>query len=198
MARIKWALGGKPTTPQKIAAEIRDAYSETIAQTVSAIVGQTEDLLKRLDDRSTRRGRGFYAVRYNNPFDGAEVVVDEVVPDEKYLIYVEDEGRGSPGYKFNVLNSGIPARATASPMVFPVYSGNLTKAGTNSTTLNRAGVRVEDEPRFVSVNKVRAAKARNFYNDIIKKAQSRSRRRSRGRFRFVVDPNDVSLKVVDR
>lgn len=176
--KTTWTLGGRKVNPRTLKAEFLEGFREEFLTDVAAVHQDLEDLIRRLNRRSSQRGVGFYAVRYNKPFEDAEVEVEEV-NEGTFRIRVKNEGKGSPGYKFNLLDAGIPERTSTKPMLFPAYDGNLTKPGDNSFLLNRSNVKVEKPVRWIATKHVKGAQPRKFYESILKRGAAAHRGKRR-------------------
>lgn len=168
--------------PRTLKAEWKEMFEDEFLQDVSAVQTDLEDLIARLNRRSTKRGVGLFGASVagiNKPFDGAEVEVVEV-SKTVFRITVKSERRGDAGYKFNVLDAGIPERSvgpTDPPMSFPIYQGNLTKTGDDSFVLNRSNVKVVKPVRWFRTRHVDGAPARKFYESILKRGAYKNRKR---------------------
>lgn len=184
-------LAGKQLRSQDInkvlTEEAQRRQEEQLDLEVQEIVQELDDLLVELHEKTSNRGRGFYAVRYNDPFEDAPIIVKKrrnSAGDLSYTIRVNNN-------KFNILDQGAPARhATGDkPMLFPRYTKNLTRA--NSLKLASSPVEILDQRTvqnrndlnqqifgqgWVQVSEVKAIKPRNFILNIAKKVRSRFQR----------------------
>jgi hypothetical protein len=145
--RTRWVLDGVEINPRRIKAQIVEAYNKELFTAVGNIATQLERQIDKINANSSERGVGFLAVRYNQPLDGAEVKIEEIKENSVYEVFVPSEGKGSPGYKFNILDQGSPGSG-GKPVTFPIYEGNLTKP--NSLDLGNVTV---SKPTRWHVNK---------------------------------------------
>lgn len=200
MASIKWRLNGQDVNPRKIKVEVLNAAENNVIAAASAVAKDLQELLDRLEANSSNRGVGFLAVRYNNPFDGARVEVDNPKPGV-YRVGVPSEGKGSGGYRFNLLDQGTPAKSSVDEvMTFPVTKGSSTKPGSLEVTP------VEVDPtRWVAIapgESVRGAAARNFLITINKERKDDNReivaplQAKITPWKFRINPKEIKSRVV--
>lgn len=119
----------------------KDAMESQMDEQVERIVVELNNLLYDLNLKTSNRGRGFYAVRYNAPFEDAEIHVRKrrnSNGDLSYTIRVNND-------RFNILDQGAPARKAkpGKPFKFPRYKGTLTSE--NSTDLSSVPVKIMDQ-----------------------------------------------------
>jgi hypothetical protein len=119
-------IGGKSIDSNELGRiltqEAKDAQEAQMDTQVEQIVVELNNLLVELNAKTSNRGRGFYAVRYNAPFEDSEIHVRkrrDSNGDLSYTIRVNND-------KFNILDQGSPARTSKKMMRFPRYRGNLT------------------------------------------------------------------------
>lgn len=178
-SNINWTLQGKPVKPTTLKAELIESYEYELFQTVGALVQELDDLINRLDRRTTRRGEGFLAVRYNKPFDGLFTEVKETRKGG-FKVFVPIHQKGDGGYIFNLLDQGRPPilkPKDGNPMTFPTYDGTLTKGSGNTSVLNRRNVvspsKADNAPDWVSTYSVKEVTPRKFFEAILKKRQAK-------------------------
>lgn len=203
-SQINWTLQGKPVKPTTVKVELIESYEHELLRTTGAIVEEIDKLVENLDKRSTNRGRGFYAVRYNHPLQG---LFAEVKKTKKgYKVFVPVDGRGSPGYKFNLLDQGRPPITSVKLMKFPSYAGTLSKSGgDNSNVVNRSSVTVpnvtDTHGDWVATHHVDGITPRKFFEAILKKRQFKNPKATRFAKinlkppKFQWEPGTVDIKV---
>ncbi len=174
-SKIQWELQGKPVTPTKIKVELIESYKHELLRTAGAIVEDTEKLIETLDRRSTNRGQGFYAVRYNHPLSGAHTEVVEKKGGKVLEISVPSQQKGDAGYIFNLLDQGRPSitKTDGKPMKFPSYDGTKTKSEGNTNVVNRSRVTSpsvkSNTPKWITTSHVDAIVPRKFFEAILAK-----------------------------
>lgn len=210
---INWKIDGVDVDPKLIKVQAKAAFDYEAMQAATKIAGAIDEQIAQLNANSSNRGVGFLAARYNKPFEDAYAVVEDLTSGSgsEFKIYVPSEGKGTPGYKFNVLDQGSPG--SDKEQTFPIYDGQLTNVG--SVDLNVGNVQVKKPTKwyhgpsrgFPARNMLKAIK--DNAKEIIKKP---SKRRSnspvdnldrlmenaeakRGPFRFKYDPTNVKVRM---
>lgn len=110
---------------QIITEELERQQEELIESAKDFYVERLEQLLADLRSASANRGLGFYAARYNNPFEDTEVTVQKTRAG--YRIRVDDK-------KFQALDSGRPERTVTKEVRFPVYTQPTATRGVGRNT----------------------------------------------------------------
>lgn len=127
--RFRWKLDGVDIDPRRIKAQVIDANLLEFYSAASNIATELEKQIAQINANSSNRGVGFYGTRYNHPLEGAEVKIEEITPGKTIEVFVPSEGKGTPGYKFNILDQGSPGSGSQD-QTFPIYGGNVTAAQT--------------------------------------------------------------------
>lgn len=191
-APIKWTYGGRPLNPREIKAEILESYEEVGDKAVEELTKEVESLVNRLKKRS----------KETNPFSKANSFADSEVE-----VYEKEPGVWRirvTGLVFNWLDQGRKSfRAKNKPfLVFPMYTGTLTKRGTNSSVLNASGIRYY-ENTFVRKKRVKAIRKRGFLEDIVKKRRKNLNYLRSGRtyktgkgYKWRFDPRETYVTIV--
>lgn len=109
-------IGKRPIDARQIGFEVKEELErqqEEIMEAAKDIyVAKLEDLLDNLRANSAMRGMGFYAARYNNPFEDAKVIAKRTATG--YQIYVDDK-------RFQYLDEGRPEQTVTKEVRFPFY-----------------------------------------------------------------------------
>lgn len=172
-SQINWTLQGKKVKPTTLKVELIESYEHELLRTTGVIVEELDKLVENLDRRSTNRGVGFYAVRYNHPLAGLFAEVKKIA--KGYKVFVPVNGKGSPGYKFNLLDQGRPPVSRVNLMKFPSYSGTLSKSAGDTSVVNRARVTspspTAEHGDWIATHQVAEITPRKFFEAILKKRQ---------------------------
>lgn len=222
MAKTRWKLDGVDIDPRRIKLQLLAAYGLELFNAVSAAANNLEDHLNQIKANTSNRGTGFYAVRYNNPMDGAKVEITELSESTSYEVHVPSKGRGTPGYRFNILDQGSPGSSNPN-QTFPIYNGTLTteatfnKAGnfkSGSLDLDFGNVTVKKPTRWYH-GPTKGFKGRRIIQTVVQETKeevgagdldgqylhpqiarlANTAKRDRGPFRWKIDPNEVRIST---
>lgn len=202
-SKINWSLNGKKTSPQQIKADLIEAYEWELYAAAGKLYEALDNLCQRLAKRSSNRGQGFLAARYNNVFEDLRVEAEVNEAGDSIRIFVPDDNKA--GQIFNILDSGSPSRSSkgSEPMRFPAYSGTVTSP--DKFSLNRSGADV-NSLRWISTTHVEEIPARNFYRQVLTRTQYKNLSLRGVRFgsinrkppKYKWSSTDVDVKVVKR
>lgn len=218
----RWTLDGVDIDPRRIKLQIKAAMELELLNAVSAAANNLEKHISTLSNNSSNRGQGFLAVRYNAPLADAEVKVEELSGGESYEVFVPSEGKGTPGYKFNVLDQGSPGSSNPNQL-FPVYKGTLTTEATFNTagnfksgSLDLGNVTIR-KPAFFYRGPQKGFKGRRIVETVVKETKNnfgtgsdeaanmpstaklaRSAKAKAGPFLFHIDPHEVRISTRKR
>ena len=153
--------------------------------------------------------------------DGAEVQIEELSEGQSYEVFVPSDGKGTPGYKFNILDQGSPGSSNPN-QIFPIYGGTLTteatfnKAGSfKSGSLDFGNVTVKQPTKWYR-GPTKGFKGRRIIQTVLKETKTdigsssgsssnflhpqvfglaSAAKRDRGPVRWKIDPNEVRLST---
>lgn len=122
---------------ERLKENLRDEQERVLNYIQQLYVQELNKLLDDLRRESANRGMGFYAVRYNDPFEDADITVTRV--RDSFIIRVEND-------RFNWLDEGRPEQQVTKTVKFPVYTHPTATSG---VPRNQPGSTVIRQPAHI-------------------------------------------------